>query len=353
MTTNGTTAAVATSGTTARTPAARNVTIQRTRMRKTTFNPHDTKGTVRVMQPTPKVAFTQEALDKMGAYVGLMDREIGWLSTVERDGAHFLVTDCYLFGQAVHATTTEIDPEKLAELIHEILQQDPENGVEIVNSMKCWGHSHVNMGTSPSGQDDRQMEDFGKTVDDYMIRVIANKRGHVRVDVWDYENGLIFEDLPWTVAEEEDTDTLNAVADEIEDKVTHLGSSFAGYSYGGQSSYAGGTAFAGSPATPSTGTAQRPRQLPFMDEDDPQDAGANTSSGADWGDPDEPYGDMLFDPRSLTLAEAESLGIPTDMFLEAAAAEASLAGESFWDTDETEADDGSYDPARSRRARGV
>ena len=212
-----------------RAAAPRPVEIDRNHMSQTIFAPRAASPRIRVMRPTPRVSFTQKALDKMGAYVGLMSQEIAWMSTVERVGpSQFVITDCHLFGQAVHATTAEIDPEKLGELVHEILRENPADGINIVNSLKAWGHSHVNMGTSPSGQDDRQMDDFAQTVGDYMIRVIANKKGDIRVCLWDYESGLIYEDLPWTHADAANLDRLNMVADEIEQKVTKLGLSGGG-----------------------------------------------------------------------------------------------------------------------------
>ena len=198
------------------------VSISRRSMRQTLFSPHATRGQTIMMRPLPRIAFTQHALDKMGAYVGLMNQEIAWMSTVEKRGNTYLITDCHLFGQAVHGATAEIDPEQLGELIHEILVNDPENGVNVVNSLKCWGHSHVNMAVHPSGQDDRQMDDFGETVDDYMIRVIANKHGDIRCDVWDYAAGLIHADLPWSLYTTADNDRLNAVAEEIEAKVSQI-----------------------------------------------------------------------------------------------------------------------------------
>lgn len=197
--------------------------INRANMRRTRFYPSEGKMSVRMMYSDPTVLFTPEALNKMGAYVGLMSHEVGWMSSVERVNADlFIVTDCFLFGQDVHSTTTEIDAEMMGSMAHEIIASNPENGAEIINSLRCWGHSHVNMSTSPSGQDEKQMDDFGEIVQDYMIRIIANKRGDIRVDIFDYERGLVFESVDWDITADTESDLLD-FALELEKKVSVIG----------------------------------------------------------------------------------------------------------------------------------
>lgn len=197
--------------------------IDRSKMRRARFQPTEGRMSVRLMYEHPNVAFTQEAIDKMGAYVGLMSYEVGWMASVERSSTDlFVVTDCFLFGQDVHSTTTEIDAEMMGKMAHEIIASNPENGAEIINSLRCWGHSHINMATNPSGQDERQMEDFASMVEDYMIRVIANKRGDMRVDIFDYERGLVFENVDWDIIDDMSCD-LSDAARELEEKVSVIG----------------------------------------------------------------------------------------------------------------------------------
>jgi hypothetical protein len=225
-------------------PPIRHVTrtamkINRDRMERVHFIPHRSPASVRTLYRDPQVVFSRMAIDKIGAYVGLMDKEIAWMSSVRRlENDVYYIDDCYLFGQAVHATTAEIDAELLGRMATEIIMSRPEDGVEIVNSLRCWGHSHVDMGTTPSGQDETQMEDFADMVTDFMIRLIANKKGDIRVDLFDYESGLVYERMPWACIQPSDSD-LYDIAAEIEEKVEVMGyGSYSGGSYPG--GYKGG-----------------------------------------------------------------------------------------------------------------
>ncbi len=139
--------------------------------------------TVTFLDNRYEVYILPQARQKMEMYCDLSEGEIGWLGFVEKyEGVGFLITDCILLKQEVHATTTEIDPMALIEFWN---QTPPEQQSKI----KIWGHSHVNMSTTPSGQDDSQMEYF-KDGNKWFIRLITNKKREYHIDVYDYENGL-------------------------------------------------------------------------------------------------------------------------------------------------------------------
>ncbi len=124
-----------------------------------------------------------EARNKMELYCDLSDGEIGWLAFVEKfDNQGFLITDCVLLKQEVNGTTTEIDPMALIEFWNE-------TPIEKQCKIKCWGHSHVNMSPTPSGQDDSQMEYF-KDGNPWFIRLITNKKREYNIDIFDYANGI-------------------------------------------------------------------------------------------------------------------------------------------------------------------
>ncbi len=162
-----------------------------------------TKPTVTVLeQCLPDVIINSNALVKMQLYVDKCDDEIGWLGTAYKQKNTIYVEDVYLFEQEVHSTTTEITPEGLSKFGEELLKQD--NGIEIWNNLKVWGHSHVNMSTSSSGQDDKQMETFANNGHDWFVRIIANKKGEMQIDLYDYSQGIIYKDLPWEEAMSEE-----------------------------------------------------------------------------------------------------------------------------------------------------
>ena len=124
-----------------------------------------------------------EAREKMEMYCELCEEEVGWLGFVEKyDNVGFVITDVVLLKQEVHATTTEIDPTALLDFWGE-------TPVEQQGKIKLWGHSHVNMAPSPSGQDDSQM-DYFKDGNDWFIRLITNKKGDMNITIYDYKNGF-------------------------------------------------------------------------------------------------------------------------------------------------------------------
>ena len=163
----------------------------------------------------PKIYINIDALNKMREYIRQSSLEIGWLGTCEKEGNDYFITDVFLFKQEVHATTTEITTEGLNEFAMDVLQRP--DGVDIWNNMKVWGHSHVNMSTSPSGQDDEQIEVFAENADDFFIRIIANKQDDFRIDLYDFLTGVIYEKLPYTVEFGEDTNYITALYKKIDE----------------------------------------------------------------------------------------------------------------------------------------
>ena len=157
-----------------------------------------------IANKVPRIGITSDALAKMFVYVDECNDEVGWLGTVKQiNEKYYIIDDVFLFDQEVHGTTTEITPEGLAEFAEELLKR--EDGLEIWNNLKMWGHSHVNMTVTPSGQDDKQMKDFAEVGHDWFIRLICNKKGDMKLDFFHYNLGIAFLDVPWEeVASEEE-----------------------------------------------------------------------------------------------------------------------------------------------------
>lgn len=151
------------------------------------------------------VGIQSEALMKMQVYTEECSDEIGWLGTAyyDKESNIMEIRDVFLFDQEVHATTTEITPEGLAEFAEELLLLGDE-GIEIWNNLKVWGHSHVNMGVTPSAQDNSQMETFKDNGHDWFIRIITNKKGELKLDIYNYEEGLTYLDVPWVAISPKD-----------------------------------------------------------------------------------------------------------------------------------------------------
>lgn len=175
------------------------------------------KTTVSVVQElAPRVGITSEALAKMSIYVDECSDEIGWLGTAHKNEQQntILIDDVYLFDQDVHGTTTEITPEGLSQFAEELLTMG-EEGMEIWNNLRMWGHSHVNMGVTPSGQDNTQMNTFKEGGHEWFIRLIANKQGEMKLDLYDYKHGIIFTDLQWVEVMSDDERQIQDQIDQL------------------------------------------------------------------------------------------------------------------------------------------
>lgn len=147
---------------------------------------------------TPIVIISKVALSKMQLYVENCQNEIGWLGVVTKtNDSLFIVEDVYLFKQNVHMATTEITPEGLSEFAEDLLSQP--DGIDIWNNIRLWGHSHVNMSTSPSKQDNDQMLTFAQGGHPWFLRIIANKKGDISIDLYDYSQGITYKNLNWWV----------------------------------------------------------------------------------------------------------------------------------------------------------
>lgn len=171
----------------------------------------------------PKVVMDLEAYKKMRYIVELSNKEIGWLGLVEKQQGNILrIKDVYLFRQQVGATTCEITPEGIEEVVIDLLQS--ENGDELIENLKLWGHSHVNMATSPSAQDVRQLNSFEQNGNEWFLGVIVNKSGDFNFTYADYVTGIKVNNLSWTVDIPGFNDNCMEleIKNEIKEKVTDL-----------------------------------------------------------------------------------------------------------------------------------
>lgn len=151
----------------------------------------------------PHLIIGQKALNDMEHMVNLADKEVGWFGTVEKRQIQnrdlYLLDGVYLVEQKVHETTTEISPEGLANLVGQLMSEDGGDYFKRAGRLFCWGHSHVNMEPLPSGQDEKQFKELIANDVPYMIRIICNKKGRLIVDIYDKDNALIWNDVPWSI----------------------------------------------------------------------------------------------------------------------------------------------------------
>ena len=98
----------------------------------------------------PTVYITAEAFIKMRTLVDNTDTEIGWYGVVKKyPGLQetYVIEDIIVYPQRVTGATCEQDDNKMFEFEMSLTDEQ-------VNNKRFQGHSHVNMGITPSGDDE-------------------------------------------------------------------------------------------------------------------------------------------------------------------------------------------------------
>lgn len=135
----------------------------------------------RKLEVAPKVLYTPTAWHKIVKAIHICSDEVGWLGLVDEIQGGYLITDIFVPPQTVHGAETDIEPDAMAALMHELDYPD---------NLYYWGHSHVNMAVGPSGQDESQTSEYLEHCDVF-IRGIYNKKGESKVDVFDVANNMV------------------------------------------------------------------------------------------------------------------------------------------------------------------
>lgn len=181
---------------------------------------------VMVKGGVPKVLVSELAYDKIMAVEDRAPDEVGWLGTaMQLDDGTFLIEDIFILEQEVTGTVTEITNAGLAKFMRRIMSQP--NGAEIWNKIQYWGHSHDDMGVSPSGQDNNQMDLFAKSGHSWFIRSICNSKGDMKIDLYFFneeEVWIIFPNIEWEVVQQVDASVRAQVDAEFEANVRTRGS---------------------------------------------------------------------------------------------------------------------------------
>ena len=139
----------------------------------------------------PEIHIDIETLARIKEIVRLSPKEVSWFSRVSRNDNVFCITDAFLIEQTVSSAETEMTLSGLSDFMTNIIQK---HGVEFYNSIRCWGHSHVEMSTNPSGQDLKQIKEFDNG--DFYIMLIMNKRDDFHIRLYDFKENYIWKNLP-------------------------------------------------------------------------------------------------------------------------------------------------------------
>lgn len=156
----------------------------------------------------PTVNITMDVLAKTKAYVEGTDIEVAWILMVEETGVYpkltYTIYDTALLEQTRSSTSADMTEEGMQNYMKKLIKDGKE---EDINKIRGWGHSHVNMGVTPSGTDDATYEEYYKSTP-FFIRLIANKKGEIGVDVINRENEIKFNNIQWNVVYEDEFQKL-------------------------------------------------------------------------------------------------------------------------------------------------
>ena len=117
----------------------------------------------------PVIFMTEEVSEDIAAIVKLVNDEVGWYCCVRKipNTENYMLYNTLVPAQEVNGATCELTAKGQSDMMIKMMNDGQD---ELLNDMKFWGHSHVNMGVSPSGQDDTQIRELCNNSDDFFIR---------------------------------------------------------------------------------------------------------------------------------------------------------------------------------------
>lgn len=136
----------------------------------------------------PNVVLTEIADTKIKALVTECTKEIAWHGLVDYDASTntYTITDIIVFPQTITASTVQSNDETYGPWLMQFSDED-------FNRIRFHGHSHVNMGTSPSAIDMQYHYDMMDRTKDFYIFAIYNKKGEYNIWIYDVAHNLVYE----------------------------------------------------------------------------------------------------------------------------------------------------------------
>lgn len=164
---------------------------------------------------TPIIKISENAYRTISSLAEKCDSEIGWLMLChhEPNTREYYIYDTLMCKQRCTGTHTELDEKALSDLYEDCMKDNID-----VNEIRVWGHSHVNMSTSSSTQDDKTFEEYYKNCE-YFIRLIINKKGEYNLSLADNAIGVIYEGLNLSIANSNTRSKLLSKIKKAEEKL--------------------------------------------------------------------------------------------------------------------------------------
>ena len=136
------------------------------------------------------VWLTSAAYKKIVALVTEFSDEVGWHGSVTRSKDNeFVIDDILVYPQEVSSSTVKTDQKSYMEWLY-ALDDDT------FSKIRMQGHSHGNMGVSPSGVDDTHRQKILDQLEEdmYYIFMIWNRSLSVHTLVYDMAKNILYED---------------------------------------------------------------------------------------------------------------------------------------------------------------
>ena len=173
-------------------------------------------------EPKAKLYINALAYAKMMIYIRDTSTEIAWHGTAIRLGegttmplsAQFYVQDVFLYPQIVRDITVDTDQEKYNAWVTKLDD-------DTFNNMRFQGHSHVNMGVTPSGIDTAYYDSILKTLqieqpDGFYIFTVMNKSGDMYLIIYDLAKNIVYSkaDIDVIITQDGSTDLMQTIKDQ-------------------------------------------------------------------------------------------------------------------------------------------
>lgn len=189
--------------------------------------------------------FTEMAYTKMLYLVREFDKEVAWHGLARRgedpDKDEYYIYDILVYPQEVTGATVNTDQEQYQMWL---MSHDD----SVFNNIRMQGHSHVNMGVSPSSVDNSLYERILDQLDDDMfyIFLIWNKRQEKTVKIYDLAKNILFETADVDVRVIDDGTGLESFIRGAKDMVKNKSYAASTTQYSGSHGSYGGCGYYGS-----------------------------------------------------------------------------------------------------------
>lgn len=183
-------------------------------------------------QRKAKLYFTEMAWLKMLTLVREFDKEVAWHGIAKRGDNpaedSYVISDILVYPQEVTGATVNTDQEK-----YQLWLMNHED--EVFNNIRMQGHSHVNMGTTPSSVDTSLYDRILEQLDDDMfyIFLIWNKRNEKTIKIYDLAKNVLFETADVTVQVLDDGTGIESFMKSAKEMVQDKKYPPVSYGYGG------------------------------------------------------------------------------------------------------------------------